>query len=297
MACHAEQLRRRSNSGIVGASIVRAASSTNANADFLSYDPILGFISGVPLSPLTNTFSGSTSASVANITTATSVGSGTVDVAAVKTTANISNGTLRIRSLSTIDQGAILMNGVGGAAPVISSNVIFNPAATTGGTAASGEGLVYVSGGYTSGTATISGSVLANGFTKFGAGTLQLTGTGNGILGALTVQNGTLQLNSTPSTLPQTTALVLNDLGTLDVNGSRDTVASLAGNGIIGNSSTSTAGGIVVSGTTNTTFSGNIVNAVNSRERERENANHLAHQERYQHPDAQHHRGEQSECW
>ncbi|MDB6120934.1 MAG: putative autotransporter protein, partial [Verrucomicrobiaceae bacterium] len=160
-----------SSSGVIGASIVRLASATNTNADFVSYDPALGFISGQPTFPLTNTFTGSTSSSVVSITTPT-VATGSVILNGLKTTAGISGGVLNIRSLTNLDQGGLLINGFGQAAPVISSGVVFNPLVATGATATSGEGLVYVSGGYTSGTATVSGSVLANGLTKFGPGTL-----------------------------------------------------------------------------------------------------------------------------
>ena len=61
--------------------------------------------------------------------------------------------------------------------------------------------------------------VNANNLTKFGPGTLLLSGTSNTIFGNFTVQQGTLKIGGqnavTPS--PYATNLVLNDAGTLDL--------------------------------------------------------------------------------
>jgi autotransporter-associated beta strand protein len=84
---------------------------------------------------------------------------------------------------------------------------------------ASGEGIVYVAGNYTGGSpAIISGNITANGFTKFGPGNLQLSGT-NFIAGNLVVQQGTLTLSSQAAETPQLTNLVLNDTASLDLGG------------------------------------------------------------------------------
>ncbi|MCX6839396.1 MAG: autotransporter-associated beta strand repeat-containing protein [Verrucomicrobia bacterium] len=300
-------------------SILRLASSTDQSASFVTYDPVLGFVSANPASPLTNTFAGSTSATIANITSATSI-TGTADVFGLTTTAGINGGTLRLRAMNTNDMGALIFNDTS----TIGSNVVFNglaptvsltgastnttttvtvqttaglvvgqpisgpgiPLGATIATIASGtsitisaaatatasnvtlavnpavaaqasEGIIYVSGN-TGVVGTISGGITGRTLTKTGAGTLALTGS-NGIYGALTVNNGILRLGSSATT-EQTTALVLNDTGTLDLNGSNATFASLAGTaGVITNSS-ATPGTLTVSGITGTTFLGNIVN-------------------------------------
>ncbi len=74
-----------------------------------------------PIAPLTNTFAGSTSATIANITAPTAI-TGTADVFGLTTTANISGGTLRLRSMNTNDMGALIFNGTS----TMSSNLIVN---------------------------------------------------------------------------------------------------------------------------------------------------------------------------
>lgn len=290
----------------------------------MNYDPAVGFLTAVPLSPLTNTFSGSTSASVASITAATVV-SGIADVFALKTTANISGGTIKLRSMNTNDMGAILFN----ATSTMSSNLVVNgltpsvnltmeppltprppspcrvttglavgmpisgpgiPAGATiatiasattitisaaatatasnltlavnSATAGASEGIIYVSGN-AGVAATISGNIDARTLTKTGAGELILSGS-NGIYGALTVNNGILTIGGSSVDTAQTTALVLNDVGTLNVNGVNATFASLSGTaGVVGNASTTTNGTLTISGNTSTTFLGNIVNGIN----------------------------------
>ena len=95
-----------------------------------------------------------------------------------------------------------------------------------------GEGLVYVSGGYTGGApAAIGGNVTANGLTKFGPGDLLLSGTANLILGNVTVQEGALKFGISQKAVapaPYATNLVLNDTGTLDLSGQTIAFASLA---------------------------------------------------------------------
>jgi fibronectin-binding autotransporter adhesin len=311
------------NVNAVAGSILRLASSTDASASFVSYDPVLGFISATPASALTNTFAGSTSATIANINSATAI-TGTVDVFGLTTTANISGGTLRLRSMNTNDMGALIFNGTS----TMSSNLIVNgltpsvnltgastastttitvpstaglvvgmpisgpgiPVGATIATIASAttftissaatstasnltlvvnpattgasEGIIYVSGN-TGTAATISGGISARTITKTGAGELILSGS-NGIYGALTVNNGTLTLGGSAAATRQTTALVLNDIAKLNVNGGNVTFASLAGTaGIVGNASTAANGTLTISGNTSTTFLGNIVNAIN----------------------------------
>ena len=118
-----------------------------------------------------------------------------------------------------------------------SSSLIFGDPAQnlTGGAATSGEALIYTSGGYSSGTPTLSGNLWANGLTKVGTGNLLLSGTAF-VSGTLAVQQGILTLAGSNTLVPQTTALVLNDTGTLDLAGQSLAFASLA-------NSTNAAGG------------------------------------------------------
>jgi len=307
------------NVGAVAGSILRLASSTDSSANFVAYDPVVGFVTASPASSLTNTFSGSTPATIANITSATSI-SGTADIFGLTTTANISNGTLRLRSMNANDMGALIFNGTS----TLSSNVIVNGSAasvnltgavttststtvgvpTTAGlvvgmpvpalafqqvqrspsivggatitisaaatatatgvtltvnpaTTGASEGIVYVKEGS---TATMSGNVDGRTITRQARAISTMTGS-NGVYGPITVNNGTLTLGSSAAT-KQTTGVVLNDTGRLNVNGGNTTVASLSGTvGTVGNAA-ATPGTLTISGITNTTFFGNIVNTI-----------------------------------
>ena len=110
---------------------------------------MIGFVASTGANPLSNTFTSTTNSSIVDISTATAI-TGTASTFGVRTSANISGGTLSILALSTNEMGGLLINGVGAAAPVISSNIVYSPFGNTGG-ATSGEGIIYVSGGYTSG--------------------------------------------------------------------------------------------------------------------------------------------------
>ncbi|EDY17460.1 autotransporter-associated beta strand repeat protein [Chthoniobacter flavus Ellin428] len=185
-----------------------------------------------------------------------------------RTNSNISGGSLRIGSVSSTNEGGIIVNGTVN----IGANLTFDPTIATG-TAASGEGLLYVNPG---GTATLSGGLLATSLVKFGTGTLVLapTASSQAILGQLTVQEGTLQLSGVNFNKFQTDLVLNGAATTLDLNGQNLAFDSLAnsagvtgtvGGGIIGNSSTSAAGTLTIVGASgvNTTFAGNIVDAVN----------------------------------
>jgi hypothetical protein len=184
-----------SGSGVFAPYVVRTKSATDATADFVVYDPVLGFVTAAPVSLLANTFSGVTTASVFSGTSDAAAPAGITDLFALKTTSNITadaaGSILRIRSVSASDVGGVLLNGVGRAAPVISADLVFANSVVAN-SVIPNEGIVYVSGGYTSGTATLSGAVTANTFTKFGNGILLLSGT-NKIESTLAVQQGVLQ--------------------------------------------------------------------------------------------------------
>jgi outer membrane autotransporter protein len=89
---------------------------------------------------------------------------------------------------------------------------------------------------------------------KDGAGQLTLGGT-NTYGGSTTINAGTVKLSIPTNTLPQTTALIMTG-GTLDLNGTRQTVASLAGSG--GTISLTTNSRLTVGDGTSTSFAGAI---------------------------------------
>ncbi len=82
---------------------------------------------------------------------------------ALRTSGNINGGTLKIGSISSSLQGGVIVN----ANANIGTNLIFDPTSTDlrQGSIASGEALFYVA---PDATATITGDVTANSFTKFG---------------------------------------------------------------------------------------------------------------------------------
>ena len=155
---------------------------------------------------------------------------------AFRTTADVSGGTLRIGAIDNVREGGILING----SNTISSNLIFDPtSATAPGTGTVGEGLVYVKTGE---NATISGTTLANAFTKFGSGSLTLSGNAS-VLSDLSVQEGTLMLGSNGLTTRMNSELNINAGATLDLNGSKIAVETLGANNRL--VATSAVGGAV----------------------------------------------------
>ncbi len=236
------QLSSININGIVAPNIVMADGAGTAN--FVQYGTqAQGFI---PISAGTAvpTFAGSTVTSIVDVTGlgAQNFGGATNAVYAVRTDGDITNGTLRIQSISNTNMGGLLLNG---ANQNISANLVFgdamvpslSPNVPNG--SAAGEALVYVKT-----AATISGNVTSNGFTKFGPGTLTLTGASNGILGSFVVQQGTVSFGSAASTTTQM-GLVLNDTGTLDLAGQNLDFGSL-------NNLGNTGGGIVTNNTAGT---------------------------------------------
>ncbi|MDB6076166.1 MAG: hypothetical protein JWO89_3806, partial [Verrucomicrobiaceae bacterium] len=255
-------LNTGSSAGIISPVILRTASPSDPSASFLEYDATLGFITSVGNFPLSNTFAGATTASVVDISAPTAVPS-LASVFAVRTSKDISGGTLRIRNMGGFtDVGGLLINGAGGAAPVISANLMFGNTNVASPVMTLAEGIVYVSGGYTSGTATISGRINVLGLTKSGNGTLRLSGIGNDLEGTTTINSGALQIAGISSG-PASGTLVLNDTATLDLMGAPAYIGNLGNatgsQGIITNLSAG-AGSITLLGTAASIFTGNIHN-------------------------------------
>jgi len=252
--------------GIISPTIVRLADAApNQDADFVTYNTTNGFITGTPTTSAAS-LTGSQPGSVGSIVAAQSL-SGVNSIYAFKTNANVSGGTLQVVSNNTTTQlGGILMNGAGAAAPVISSNLFFglvnNNVSQLNGINF-GEGVVYTSTGFTGGTLpTLSGSVTANNFTKFGPGTLLFSGT-NRISGSLAVQSGAVQFSGAAAQ-PASINLTLNDAGSLDLNGGSVEVAALAGSAGVVTNTSATAGTLLLLGTNATTFTGTIQDGAGS---------------------------------
>lgn len=177
-------------------------------------------------------------AAPANFTTPTVVGNvgpggttltGINSLYALRTSGSVTGGTLKIGSISSSLQGGIIVN----ANANIGSNLVFDPTTSdaTKVSTASGEGLFYVAPNV---TATISGGVTSNSFTKFGGGTAVLAGALNGIFGALTIQDGTLKIGTGANAISLETDLVLNGEGVLDLNGNGATFNALYNNSAVG---------------------------------------------------------------
>jgi autotransporter-associated beta strand protein len=178
-------------------------------------------------------FGGATSTSIVDVSAPQTI-SGSASAFGVRTSADVMGGTLSIDSSTNLRMGGLIINGAGSAAPVIGSNLVFAQAGQAG--TVMPEALVYVSGGYTSGTATVSGDVTSGVLTKFGPGDLYLSGR----LGVVSVlaQQGAVRFAPGATIYPLNTAVVANDTGTVDVNGRTVAVATL-------NNSTNAAGGFV----------------------------------------------------
>jgi autotransporter-associated beta strand protein len=227
--------------GIFAPHLVTADSTGTAN--FTTNDVTTGVVpyAGATLS----TLAGSNPTAIANITAPDSL-TGLNSIYALRTSADISGGTLSIRALDNLNMGGILING----SNTISSNLIFNPAnATAPGAGTTGEGLVYVKSGE---NATISGAIMANAFTKFGDGSLTLSG-GGAVLGDVSIQDGTVKLGATNPFSRMNSELNLNSGATLDLNGNSIAVETLGSNN---RQVTGTGGGISMGGSVTSTLAG-----------------------------------------
>jgi len=135
---------------------------------------------------------------------------------------------------------------------IADSTIALNAAITTG---AAGSSLILNSGGPITQTAVISGS---GGLTLDSASTLTLS-QANTYTGATTINAGTITL-SAANRISDSSAVVIANGGTFNMNGFAETVGSIAGAGNISmGSGDLTAGG----NNTSTTFSGNITGSGN----------------------------------
>ena len=138
------------------------------------------------------------------------------------------------------------MNGA--AASNISTNLSFNNGTSNV------EALVYVRDGQT-GTSTLSGNITALDFTKFGPGTLEVSGssnviaTGNARLPVLSVQEGTFRFanagalfqNGSRGNEAGLFTLNVNEAGVFETNGLTLSIAGFTGNGTISGTGSLTA--------------------------------------------------------
>lgn len=218
--------------GILAPSMIMADQSGNGN--FVTYvDNATGIATYA--GPTIGTLAGLQPTAIANITTPQNI-AGTASVYAVRTNSNISGGNLVIPSITNTNQGAILANEN----LEISSNLFFDPNAASGGTADSGEGLIYVRGGK---TATLSGQVTVNDLTKFGPGTLLISG--NTRANSFIVHEGILKMTPAGNATAGFSELYLNNQGMLDLDGQSLKVTGLGNTPAVLNTSPALAGGWV----------------------------------------------------
>lgn len=128
----------------------------------------------------------------------------------------------------------------------------------------SGEALLYVKGGE---DATISGSVMAGSVTKFGSGTLTMSG-GTTVSGDVSVQNGTLKLGGAGITSRMNSEININAGATLDLNGTSIAVETIGSNnrqvgginvgGSITNSNVGTTATLAMESPISSTYTGTI---------------------------------------
>lgn len=238
--------------GIFAAHLIGADSA--GTAFFLQNDATNGFVQYAGAT--TATLSGLNPTGIGEIVADPALTGSNNSIYAFRTTSDISGGTLKITAIDNLRSGGVLING----SNTISSNLVFDPtSATAPGTGTPSEGLVYVKTGE---TGTISGAVTANAFTKFGDGTLVLSGT-NMIAGDVSVQDGTLRLNGGSPFSRLNTELNINGGATLDLNGTSIAVETLGSNNrlvdtaVVGGQVTNTSGTqavlSVAGGTTNAT--------------------------------------------
>jgi outer membrane autotransporter protein len=108
----------------------------------------------------------------------------------------------------------------------------------------------------TSGNLDLSNISGTGSLTKDGGGQLTLGGN-NTYTGSTTINAGTVLLSVAVDTLPNTTALIVNG-GTLNLNGTNQTVASLSGSG---GTVDMVSFGLTVNGTASTTYAGTITSS------------------------------------
>ncbi len=247
---------------LVAPSIVTAPAGPGQDANFLRYNLTGGYMEHVVAT--VSTLAATAPANVGNITSSDVAGAGNIDLRALRTSANIAptDGSTLVR----INNGGLILNG--NTAPTVSANLLFG----TG--AALAEALVHVRDGQ-NGASVLSGNLSARDFTKFGPGTLELSG-GTNVLSAtaarlpvLSVQEGSLRFangaalfkNGLRGNEAGLFSLNVNESGVFDLNGLTLSIAGLAGNGTI---TTNIAGAVGLTArngaNADTTFNGTINN-------------------------------------
>ncbi|MEQ1859582.1 MAG: autotransporter-associated beta strand repeat-containing protein [Chthoniobacteraceae bacterium] len=223
--------------GIFAPHIV-AADDTGV-ASFTTNDATTGIkpYTGATLASL----SGSNATGIGDITSSQALSS-VNSIYAFRTNADVNGGTLLVRAIDNLNMGAVLING----SNTIGSNLVFDPtSASAPGIGTPGEALVYVMTGE---SAVLTGTLLANGLTTFGRGTLTLSGN-TSVLGDISVQDGTLKLGG-GLTSRMNGELNINSGATLDLNGNSIVIETLDSNNrqVSGTGGAVNFGGAITSG-------------------------------------------------
>jgi fibronectin-binding autotransporter adhesin len=255
---------------VVNAGLTRASAVTNGifpahlvganpagEAFFLANDAATGF---VPYAgPFNTSLLGIAPTGIGQVTSAETL-TGLNSIYAFSTSADISGGTLTLTAIDNLRSGGILING----SNTISSNLIFSPlSATAAGVGTPGEALIFTKAGE---SASLTGTITANAFTKFGPGELVLAGN-TSVFGDVSVQAGTLKVGSANTFTRMNSELNINAGATLDLNGFDVAFETIGANnrqvaganvgGAITNTSATTAT-LMVAGPLASTFNGTI---------------------------------------
>lgn len=194
--------------GMVSPTIVAQDTSANQSAgDFLAYSPATGLVVAAYTASTSTPIASTTSSTVYSVTDSQSVATGgnaTVYALKVGPSASVGGGAnskLNVGPQSSGSQAGMILNGGSITVPTLQLG--------------ESEGVVYTgaAGGTISSAISTSG-----GLTSFGPGMLVLAGDNANISGAVTVQSGTLAIN-TGGTLPATAAVTVNSGATLSISG------------------------------------------------------------------------------
>ncbi len=196
----------------------------------------------------------------------TKTGTGALALSGVNTytgTNTISAGTVRVGANANLGTGAVVLNG----GTLATTNTMTLTAGRTlsfgagGGTLDVSSGTTFTYDGVIAGTGTLS---------KEGAGTLQTGGTAaNTWTGPLAVNAGTFEITKQGfiGAIDNAAAVTVSNGATLRFNGNatytQETIGSLSGSGTVINSG-GAAVNFVISGASNTTFSGVITDTANN---------------------------------
>ncbi len=219
--------------------------SLSVNASTLTLD---GAITGSPYT-LTKTGAGTLQLTGASVSVPIVVSAGTL---------LSSNASTAFSSTVTVSPSATFALAVGGSGYNNSgiSAFVASPFASFSSGSALGIDTTNATSGFTI-PDTLNGSY---GLSKLGPNTLTLTGTDN-FGGPLNVSGGSLVLGG-PTTLSSSSGLVIASGATLDLYGNSASVTGLTGGGTLTNSNASTLSMITFTGSSTSTFTGNISGGV-----------------------------------